>query len=268
MSPAWTGRYNQWSHRMGEAILFRMVHRAVDRTRRRELGWGPCPEPPIRTVHRRQLPILYPLSPTLLPPPSDWPAHSRMTGFWFLDADPSWQPPPALAAFLDAGPPPIYVGFGSMGDVAAPAVRQFLTVLTQRKQRAIVSLPTVLQREIDPASLPEHILPVEPLPHSWLFPRTAAVIHHGGIGTTAEALRAGVPMAIFHFSVEQAFWARLSQQLGVAPPVAGRQSATASGDRPLPGSPGPGLRAACLRRAGRIRRARRARSGASGHRTG
>lgn len=215
---AWAGHYREWSHSIGEELIFRMVRRAVDRARRRELDWGPCPGPPVRTVHRRKLPILYPLSPTLLPPPSDWPTHARVTGFWFLEAEPSWQPPPDLADFLASGPPPIYVGFGSMGDLAAPALRAILTALSARRQRALVTLPPTLRREIDPSSLPDHILAVGALPHSWLFPRTAAVIHHGGVGTTAEALRAGVPMAIVHLSVEQAFWGRLAQQLGVAPP--------------------------------------------------
>ncbi len=214
--PAWRWAYNRLSHWVGDDVLFRTVRRQVDAARARELGLGPCTEAPIRTVHTKRLPILYPFSPTLYEAPTDWPAHTHITGSWFLDPVADFQPPAELRDFLEAGPPPIYVGFGSTQYGALPVLRLFRDALAKRRQRALFLMPELDATRID---LPDHILPIGNIPHGWLFPRTSAVIHHGGIGTISEALRAGAPQGIIHSSVEQAFWGRAASRIGVAPPA-------------------------------------------------
>lgn len=213
---AWQRLHNRLSHITGPALIYSLVRPAVDDTRKRVLGWGPCPEAPIRTVHKQRLPILCPFSPTLIARPPDWPEHVQITGHWYLDANPDWQPPAELRAFLDAGPPPLYVGFGSMGEQSLPVVRELALALSQRRQRTLLYLA---ERGDQDLHLPEHILPIGVTPFSWLFPRTAGAIHHGGLGTISEGLRTGIPQGLIHFSVEQAFWARAANRIGVAPPA-------------------------------------------------
>jgi UDP:flavonoid glycosyltransferase YjiC (YdhE family) len=217
--------YHRFSHRAGEDLIFRMVSGKVNAARAAQFGWPPCPEPPIRTVHKRRLPILYAFDRTLIPEPPDWPDHVHITGFWFLDSEPHWQPPAELSAFLDAGPPPLYAGFGSLAGAQADAAMQKLTMaLVRRRQRAILSC------RVAPGiggPLPDHILRIGTVPYSWLFPRLAGVIHHGGVGTVADALRAGIPMGIITYSVEQAFWARAAHRLGITPKALSARSLSA-----------------------------------------
>jgi UDP:flavonoid glycosyltransferase YjiC (YdhE family) len=135
-------------------------------------------------------PMLGAYSPSIIPPPADWP-NVRITGYFFLDAADDWAPPPELTAFLEAGAPPVYIGFGSMAgrrpqELATLAIQ----ALAQSGQRGLLLTGWGGLR---PEAAPDNVLVVPSAPHSWLFPRMAAVIHHGGAGTTAEGLRAGVP---------------------------------------------------------------------------
>jgi UDP:flavonoid glycosyltransferase YjiC (YdhE family) len=138
-----------------------------------------------------------------------------VTGYWFLDAPIGWQPSPELVAFLDSGPTPVYVGFGSMAfhDVARQTTI-VLQALQLTGQRAIVATGWGgLKSEEAPAS----ILVVDAVPHDWLFPRVAAVVHHGGAGTTGAGLRAGKPTVVCPFVGDQTFWGRRVAALGVGP---------------------------------------------------
>jgi sterol 3beta-glucosyltransferase len=163
----------------------------------------------------RRLPVLYAFSPHVIPPPAEWRGRAEVTGSWFLDAPSDWRPPEDLAAFLAAGPPPVYVGFGSM--VGPDAERVTATVVAALKkcgQRGILATGWGgLTRIHEPGT----ILQVESVPHGWLFPRVAAVVHHGGAGTTAAGLRAGKPTVICPFFHDQPFWGRVVWNLGVGP---------------------------------------------------
>ena len=157
-------------------------------------------------------PICHGYSPAVVPRPADWPATAHVTGYWWPAGPPGWQPPELLADFLAAGPPPVFIGFGSMTpgherlqDVIAAAVKQ-------AGVRAVVQTGWA---ELGPAG--DDLLLVDDLPHDWLFPRTAAVVHHAGAGTTAAGLRAGVPAVPVPVLVDQPFWADRLHRLGVAP---------------------------------------------------
>jgi UDP:flavonoid glycosyltransferase YjiC (YdhE family) len=151
-------------------------------------------------------------SPSVLPMPTDWPPHHHVTGYWFLDEPTNWQPPAGLVRFLESDPPPICVGFGSMVENDPTRMtRVVVEALQLSGQRAVLLSGWGGQGAL---SLPATIYRLDAIPHSWLFPRTTIVVHHGGMGTTAAALRAGVPSVIVPFFFDQPFWARRVEQLG------------------------------------------------------
>jgi sterol 3beta-glucosyltransferase len=157
--------------------------------------------------------ILYGFSPRVVPPPADWPRTHRITGYWFLPEPSDWKPSTELTRFLEAGSPPVYIGFGSPG-TRRPL--QALSIITRTLDasglRAVMALP----RDIG-ATLPPNILPIAHVPHAWLLPRMAAVVHHGGAGTTGTGLRTGVPTLIVPLAVDQFFWGKRVEALGVGP---------------------------------------------------
>ena len=154
---------------------------------------------------------LYPCSPRVVPVPADWDARSAMTGYWFLDRESGWRPPGELAEFLQGGPPPVYVGFGSTAPDPEGSRAAALVALERLGLRGVLAtgrrgMPT-----------PE-VIEIEGAPHDWLFPRMAAVAHHGGAGTIAEGLRAGKPTAVFPSNFgDQLFWGRRVHALGAGP---------------------------------------------------
>jgi sterol 3beta-glucosyltransferase len=176
-------------------------------------------------AHRLHLPILCAFSPALLPKPPDWDDNHHVTGYWFLKTHPAWQPPPELMRFLESGPPPVYIGFGSMnaGD-GEEKVHVVLRALVISRQRGIIltGLGGLAQGPESP-----NVLYVEDLPHDWLFQRMVAVVHHGGAGSTGAGLRAGVPNIITPVAADQYAWAEQVVKSGVGPRVPELKSLTA-----------------------------------------
>jgi sterol 3beta-glucosyltransferase len=163
----------------------------------------------------------------VFPTPEDWPTSVHNTGYWFLDEPGGWQPPKGLLDFLEGGPAPVYVGFGSVGDPqqAAATTRLVAAALQQAGQRGVLATGWQGMAQMD--DLPEGIYMLESAPHSWLFPRMAAVVHHGGAGTTAAGLRAGVPSVVVPFSNDQFAWGQRVFELGVGAPPIPRKKLTA-----------------------------------------
>jgi sterol 3beta-glucosyltransferase len=197
-----------------------MFHNTIKDFRVRTLGMpplGPFPNYLVR-ADGRPVPILYPYSRHVLPVPQDFPAHVHVTGYWFLDHAAGWQPDPKLENFLAAGPAPVYVGFGSVGGRGAQKRAMLaLEALDKAGQRGLLSGGWGGWGDIKASDLPGDVLMLEDVPHDWLFPQVAAVVHHGGAGTTAAGLRAGKPSIICPFFGDQPFWGGLVHQLGVGP---------------------------------------------------
>jgi len=160
-------------------------------------------------------PMLFGFSPSVIPKPADWSAEDHVTGYWFLDPTDGWTPPPDLLDFLQAGPAPVYIGFGSMGSrKPAETTDLVLQALAKTGQRAILLSGWGGLQKTD---LPASVCMIDSIPHAWLFARVAAVVHHGGAGTTGAGLRAGVPSIVLPFTTEQAFWGQRVHNLGVGP---------------------------------------------------
>ena len=208
--------YNYLSHQIQEQIFWFASSSAVRQFWKREFGRLPddfgCPYP--RQITRRQ-PTIVSYSNYVFPRPANWPEYVYTTGYWFLDEEPGWEPPADLLDFLQAGKPPVYVGFGSVGDPtrADQTTRLVIEALKRSGQRGV--LATGWNAMIRVKDVPDDMYFLESVPHSWLFPRMAAVVHHGGAGTTAAGLRAGVPSVILPFSNDQFAWGLRVYELGV-----------------------------------------------------
>lgn len=179
---------------------------------------------PYNSAASRLYPIVYGFSPAVIPKPSDW-RNTHVTGYWFLDESPDWIPPAALLDFLQQGAPPVYIGFGSMGSRDPEATADLVLQAIERTgQRAILQSGWGGLSKTD---RPDNVFLVDSVPHSWLFSQVAAVVHHGGAGTTAAGLRAGVPNIVIPFFGDQPFWGRRIAELGVGPASIPRKQLTA-----------------------------------------
>jgi sterol 3beta-glucosyltransferase len=171
------------------------------------------------------IPVLHGHSEAVLPRPDDWPQTAHVTGYWFLDVDVDWTPPAELAAFLGADPPPVYVGFGSMsGRDPERLARTVVEALQIAGLRGIIATGW---GGLEAGDLPETIFAIDEAPHAWLFPRMAAVVHHGGAGTTAAGLRAGKPTIVVPFFADQPFWGSRVHGIGAGPKPIPRRRLTA-----------------------------------------
>lgn len=172
--------------------------------------------------HRDGTPIphLHGHSEVALPRPRDWPEAWSVTGYWHARPPDGWAPDPALASFLEAGPPPIYVGFGSMvyhGNRRS-LTRDIVRGLVDRGERALLVRGWALSDEDVRDDDRVHFVDAYEGPwHAWLFERVKAVVHHGGPGTFGAALAAGVRQVCCPFGMDQPFWAHRAAGLGVAP---------------------------------------------------
>ncbi|MEO6084246.1 MAG: glycosyltransferase [Umezawaea sp.] len=167
---------------------------------------------PLRDAHGHHRLVLQAFSPLVTPVDPRWPDSVRTTGFWYLPS--TGTPPEALARFLDDGPAPVYLGFGSMaGPDAERTGRMIADAVRLAGVRAVVATGWGGIASVGSAEV--HV--IDQAPHDWLFPRVAAVVHHGGGGTTGAALAAGAPQVVCPFVADQPHWARRMHAVGVAP---------------------------------------------------
>lgn len=209
--------YHRAAHRLFAQALWLPLRRRINRWRATRLNLPPAGlRSPGLEVDRRDEPLLHAFSPTILPPPRDWGPHVTTTGAWFLHTPAGWRPPPDLATFLDAGPPPVVVGMGSMTtrDPAALTASVVGALRRTGHRGVLVAGWSGLGRGGD---LGDDMLLSDDVPHDWLLPRAAAVVHHGGSGTTAAGLRAGVPTVVVPHFGDQPLWGDRVHALGAGP---------------------------------------------------
>lgn len=203
-------KFGPWANRASflavDQIAWQLSRPFINPWRDTALG---LPRLPVRGRRAGGETVLACFSPAVVPRPRDWPSNVNLTGYWFLD-EPDWEPPKELAEFLTAGPAPVYVGFGSM----VPKDSE-MTGMVVRTALKLAGVRGIVQG--DPDTSDDQVLAVRDVPHSWLFPRMAAVVHHGGAGTTAAGLRAGVPTVVCPFFGDQPYWGERVASLGAGP---------------------------------------------------
>ncbi|KAJ4489644.1 glycosyltransferase family 1 protein [Lentinula edodes] len=222
------GSYNYMSYVMFDQVFWHAISGQINRWRRNILH---IESTNLDKMEPHKIPFLYNFSPSVVPPPLDWPEWIRITGYWFLDdADVSskkWTPPETLSKFIDtahsAGKKVVYIGFGSI--VVSDPVAMTKCVVEAVVQSGVCAILSKgwsdrLQVKSGEAGnveepLPDQIYPISSIPHDWLFQRIDAACHHGGAGTTGASLRAGIPTIIKPFFGDQYFWADRVEALGV-----------------------------------------------------
>ena len=217
------GLYNLLTHTLAGEILWQWMRPFVNAARKKVLGL-----PPVNIIGPIADYLFPPVSldgysPLVIRPAPDWGKRHHVTGYWFLDDGLGYRPPADLAAFLAAGPAPAYIGFGSMHNRDPEAVsRLVIDALGQAGQRGVLLTGWSGMR----AERSDRVFFLNNVPHDWLFPRMAAIVHHGGAGTTSAALRAGTPSLVIPFMSDQPFWGRRVFKLGAGPKPIARQNLT------------------------------------------
>lgn len=210
------GIYNRLTYPLGEQFIWHLVRPLINQWREQNLAlprfsW----KSPLQKILKRRALCLYGFSPAVLPKPPDWGDDVHITGYWFIRKPEDWQPPARLIDFLDSGPPPVSIGFGSMtGRKPEELTEIALGALAKSRHRGVLLTGWGGLSEAD---LPDDVFKIESAPHDWLFPRMSAVVHHGGTGTTAAGLRAGIPSIVVPFFGDQPFWGWRVTELGVGP---------------------------------------------------
>ncbi|KAF9243852.1 glycosyltransferase family 1 protein [Melanogaster broomeanus] len=222
------GGYNYMTYVMFDQVFWRAISGQINRWRRNVLHLN---NTNLDRMEPHKIPFLYSFSPTVVPPPLDWPEWIRITGYWFLEAADvgakKWTPPSELLHFIDsarqAGKKVVYIGFGSivvpdpkgMSRCVIEAVVQsgVYAILSKGWSDRLHTQATETSQPEEP--LPKQIYPIASIPHDWLFQRIDAACHHGGAGTTGASLRAGIPTIIRPFFGDQFFWADRVEALGI-----------------------------------------------------
>ena len=218
--------YNWLTHILSGQLFQALTGSYINRWRREKLDLPAIPfgKYPYYEMDGRPQPVLGSYSPLIAQKPPDWSEQIHVTGYWFLDLTPDWQPPTELVNFIKAGTPPIYIGFGSMANRTPEQTAQLVQeALELSGQRGVLSTGW---GGLSGTNLPANLFILDSVPHAWLFPRMAAVVHHGGSGTTGAGLRAGVPSVLVPHMGDQPYWAKRLTELGVAPQPIPRRKLT------------------------------------------
>ncbi|KAI9292055.1 UDP-Glycosyltransferase/glycogen phosphorylase [Neoconidiobolus thromboides FSU 785] len=213
------GSYNYMTYVLIEQVLWKGTSWQINNWRKKSLNLSSTS---LEQLNQHRVPYLYSFSPAIAPPPFDWHDWIHCCGFFFLDdPNPGWTPSNELNDFLFNGDKPIYIGFGS---ITVPDPRETIQTIINAAVEANVKIllsegwssRMIKDKEnFEPIQYPKNILRIDSVPHDWLFPKVAGVMHHGGAGTTAAGLRAGVPCIIKPFFGDQYFWAMQVERMGV-----------------------------------------------------
>ena len=217
------GNYGPWLNRISYKLLVMprlLLSGIVNRWRREVLGLGRgALFSPVGGAARVPVTKVCAVSPAIVPYAGRQESDVYTTGYWFLEEGKGWQPDTELARFLAAGPPPVYIGFGSMPSKnPAKLSQQVLEGVRMAGVRAILAIGWGGLQKLE---TPETVYMIKSAPHDALFKQVSAVVHHGGSGTTAAGLRAGRPTLICYSSFDQPYWGRRIFTLGLGPkPIA------------------------------------------------
>ncbi|KAK1992893.1 glycosyltransferase family 28 domain-containing protein [Colletotrichum falcatum] len=207
---------NYLSFIMMELLTWQGLGDLINKFRTRTLGLDPIsPMWGCQLLPRLRVPYTFLWSESLIPKPDDWDSHINITGFSFLPLADKYAPPADLAAFLESGPPPVYIGFGSIVvDDPKALTRLIFKAVEIAGVRAVVSKGW---GGVGGGGVPDGVYLVGNCPHDWLFQRVSAVVHHGGAGTSAAGIAAGRPTVVVPFFGDQPFWGQMIARAGAGP---------------------------------------------------
>ena len=217
--------WNKASYKLGYLLINSLEKRYLSDWRSREgMRLRKIKTDPDYIINGHRIPVLYAISPLLLPRPLSWHEQIYMTGFWTDCREEEYSPSPELEAFLADGTPPIYIGFGSMasGDMGE-TLDIVVDAIGISGVRAVIckgwgGADTQIQHP--------DIFVTDYLPHGWIFDRVSAVVHHGGVGTMCAGLRAGKPTLIIPFGGDQPFWSLRVRAMRLGPRPIRRENLT------------------------------------------
>jgi len=197
-------------------LIWRQLRHTTNVARLNVLGLPPLAlKEPFGSLDRKRVPVLDGYSPTVIARPPDWGDWIHVTGYWFLDSPVDWAAPRELVDFLAAGPPPVFVGFGSTPFPNPGAATELVVrALGSAGQRGVI---VAGGSGLATGRLTEDVLSLDAVPHGWLFPQVCAAVHHGGAGVTGAALRAGLPSVVVPVFADQPFWGSRVFELGAGP---------------------------------------------------
>ncbi|KAK5941179.1 hypothetical protein PMZ80_006456 [Knufia obscura] len=208
---------NYLSYTMIEVLSWQGIGDIINRFRAKCLGldpvsliWAPG------MLQRLKVPHTYCWSPALIPKPKDWAPHISISGFYFFNSASDYTPDPEFQAFLDAGPPPVYIGFGSIV-LDDPDAMTELVFEAVRKTGQRVLLSKGWGGMGADLRIPGAVFVLGNVPHDWLFKHVSCVVHHGGAGTTAAGITAGRPTVVVPFFGDQPFWGAMVARAGAGP---------------------------------------------------
>ena len=215
------GNYNYLTYVIVDKLLWQAGAYQINRWRTKTLKLPPTG---LERLKLNSVPFLYNFSPSLVARPLDFSPWIHVTGNWFLDESTGWEPPEELQTFIDKahadGKKLVYVGFGSMVvENRAAMTKTIVDSVLKADVRCIFSKgwSDRLQGPYDSAEIriPDELIVIKSAPHDWLFEHIDAAVHHGGAGTTAASLRAGVPTIVRPFFGDQKFYGARVEDLGV-----------------------------------------------------
>ena len=208
---------------IGQFMLNRVLRGPMNQFRRR-VGAAPIKDVLLDGFASHLLNLIA-VSPALCPQPPDWPSWNHMCGFLALPPTAHEPVAPHLEAFLAAGEPPVFMGFGSLMPVSSSYLTQ--SVALMKEAAHLAGCRAIIQAEVPPEH-DDRVVMVGRTPHAQVFPRCAAVVHHCGAGTTHTTLQAGVPSVCVPHVSDQFGWAEELRRLGAAPRAVTRRALTAA----------------------------------------
>ncbi|KFY00846.1 hypothetical protein O988_03085 [Pseudogymnoascus sp. VKM F-3808] len=209
---------NYISYAMIEVLVWQGLGDIINRFRMKCLGldpvsliWAPG------MLQRLRVPHTYCWSPALISKPKDWGAHISISGFYFLSSVSNYAPTAELQAFLDAGPPPVYIGFGSIVLDDPNAMTEIIFEAVRKTGQRVLLSKGWGGMGADELLIPDGVFMLGNVPHDWLFKHVSCVVHHGGAGTTAAGIAAGRPTLVVPFFGDQPFWGAMVAEAGAGP---------------------------------------------------
>lgn len=209
---------NRLTHALFETIYW-TTQRNLIHAWRAKLGLPPTSGAPRHELWRRGVPILHAYSSHVVPRPADWSASTFITGFWIMPQEVGQQaggtPTRELIRWLEAGPAPVYLGCWRLPVLDIAKMLRMATEAAATAGVRIVIGANWTAQDLAGLTVPDSVFITGSVDHEWLFRRCSATVHHGGAGTTAATMRAGLPMVVCPIYADQPFWASRAKALGV-----------------------------------------------------